>query len=207
MADSIDFNFQNGTLSYTPSGVVTGTVTATTLGSGPELQVARNGLINLGPYGILGTITFMTGAYVSGNGSSGSPFDWASGGSISVMAGPTAMVNGVSLMGDLLFSGSFTGPQIATITEPNATFTADFVGGSVNPALLTALGFSTSIGTVTGVMTENFVITSAAGAPITASLSSGDLTVSPTPEPGTLALLGSGLLGIAAIVRRKLVKV
>ena len=42
-ADSIDFNFQNGTLSYTPTGVVTGMVTATTLGSGPELQVARNG--------------------------------------------------------------------------------------------------------------------------------------------------------------------
>ena len=54
VADSVDFNFQNGTLSYTPTGVVTGTVTATTLGSGPELQLARNGATNLGPFTILG---------------------------------------------------------------------------------------------------------------------------------------------------------
>jgi hypothetical protein len=37
IADSIDFNFQSGTLSYTSTGVVPGT---------PELQVARKGTVS-----------------------------------------------------------------------------------------------------------------------------------------------------------------
>jgi hypothetical protein len=32
----------------------------------------------------------------------------------------------------------------------------------------------------------------------------GGVTTSPAPEPGTLTLLGSGLLGLAGLVRRKL---
>ena len=208
-ADSIDYNFQNGTLSYNTAGVVTGSVTASTSGSGPELQVARNGTTNLGPFSILGSLTFTTGAFVSGTGTTGSPYDWASGGSISVTAGSTALVNGMSVAGDTLFTGMFTGPQTAVVNGSNATFTADFVGGTGNSALLAALGFPTTNTALSGVMTENFVITSAAGAPITASLSSGDLTLTPspvpTPEAGTLAFLATGLLGLVGVTRRKLV--
>lgn len=108
VADSIDFNFQNGVPSYNSVGVVTGSVTATTLGSGSELSVARNGTMNLGPFVILGTFSFTTGAFVSGNGAASTPFTWSSGGNISVVAGATAMVNGSSLAGASLFTGTFT---------------------------------------------------------------------------------------------------
>lgn len=210
LADSIDFNFQDGVLSYNNVGVVTGSVTASMLGSGPELEVERNGTINIAPTAILGTFSFTTGSFVSGNGSVSTPFTWNAGGSISVSAGATAMVNGANLSGDSLFTGMFTGTQSATIgaSGQNATFTADFVGGDVNPALLAALGFPTTTTSVEGVLTENFVITSAPGASITASLSSGDLTMTPVsstvPEPGTFFLLGSGAFGIMGLLRRKI---
>lgn len=210
LADSIDFNFQDGVLSYNSVGVVTGSVTASMLGSGPELEVARNGTMNIAPTAILGTFSFTTGSFISGNGAASTPFTWNPGGSISVTAGATAMVNGTSLAGDSLFTGAFTGMESATIgtAGTNATFTADFVAGSLNPALLAALGFPTTTTSADGVLTMNFVITSAAGAPITASLSSGDLTMtpvgSPVPEPGTFLLLGSGAFGIAGLLRRKI---
>lgn len=210
LADSVDFNFQNGTLSNTSTGVVTGTVTATTLtGPGPQLQVARNGITNLGPFSILGMFTFTTGTFAGGTGTSTTPFEWNAGGAISVTAGTTAMVNGQNLASSTLFTGAFTGIQMAVIntTANNATFTADFVGGNVNAALLAALGFPSTTTGVNGVLTENFVITSLPGAPLTASLSSGDLTLTPmtstpTPEPGTLLLFGTGLFGVATLVRR-----
>lgn len=41
------------------------------------------------------------------------------------------------------------------------------------------------------------------GKSTTGSVSSGEI-ISPVPEPGTMALLGSGLLGFAGILRRKL---
>lgn len=210
LADSVDFNFQNGTLSNTSTGVVTGTVTATTLsGPGPQLQVARNGITNLGPFSILGTFTFTTGMFAGGTGTSTTPFEWNAGGSISVTSGATATINGHSITGATLFMGTFTGMQSAVINTSagNATFLADFVGGNVNAALLAALGFPSSTTGVDGVLTENFVITSPPGAPLTASLSSGDLTLTPmtstpTPEPGTLLLFGTGLFGVATLVRR-----
>ena len=210
VADSIDFNFQDGVLSYNNVGVVTGSVTASTLGSGPELEVARNGTTNIAPGPILGTFSFTTGSFVSGNGSASTPFTWNPGGSISVIAGATAMVNGSSVAGDTLFTGMFTGTESAEFGTlgTNATFTADFVGGNVDTALLAALGFPTTTTSVDGVLTMNFVITSAPGAPITASLSSGDLTMTPVgsavPEPGTFLLLGSGAFGIAGLLRRKI---
>jgi hypothetical protein len=38
----------------------------------------------------------------------------------------------------------------------------------------------------------------------TSTLGSGDTIITTVPEPGTLGLLGTGLFGLAGIVRKKL---
>jgi len=40
--------------------------------------------------------------------------------------------------------------------------------------------------------------------PISIMIAGGNTNLTPVPEPGTLGLLGTGLLGIAALVRQKL---
>lgn len=208
-ADGIDFNFQNGSIASTSTGVVTGTVTSTATSN--TLSVTRNitPTTSLGPFFFAGTFTFTTGAFAGGVGTQASPFTWGSGGTLSVTTGSSAQtINGASIpAGTLLFTGSFTGTETATFNDTIVLFNGPFVVGTVNSGLMTALGM-TGQTQFHGSLGSNFLITSfgSNGLPATANLSSGDLTITNTPEPGTLALFGSGLLGIAGIARRYLLK-
>ncbi len=78
-------------------------------------------------------------------------------------------------LGDTLFQGTFTSGTVNTISGTT------FVTGSLG-----ALGGTVQITLGTG----------------RAGTISGDTIV--TPEPGTLGLLGTGLVGLAGIVRRKM---
>lgn len=196
-ADAIDFNYLNGTITTGAGGVVTGTVNST-------VTVSRNGTTVLCCYTIPATFTFTTGTFIGGNGTTTTPYMWNAGGSITVTT-TGGMVNGVSLASSTLFSGAFAGPETAVVNGTTAGLNGMFVLGNINSALAAALNMPT--GAYSGIMQNNLSITSFVnGVPATASLASGDLTVTPTPEPGTLILFGSGLLGIAGIARRYLLK-
>jgi hypothetical protein len=88
---------------------------------------------------------------------------------------------------------SFTGGTLNIVNSSSATlFNGTFTSGTV----LVSGGLTTITGFVGGVAgTVQIALTSA-------GILSGDTIV--TPEPGTLGLLGTGLVGLAGMVRRKL---
>jgi hypothetical protein len=89
--------------------------------------------------------------------------------------------------------GAFTGGTLViTATGGNTLFSGSFTSGTV----VTANGVTVITGFLSCSGCGSVQIVSRAGG------LSGDTIV--TPEPGTLGLLGTGLVGLAGIVRRKL---
>jgi len=133
----------------------------------------------------LGSVSFTTGAFTSGDAQMGGTL--AAGGTFTITGnGTNGVANGV------IFSGTFTGA--------NTTWTlVTLANGTHNYTLTGAIADST--GRV-GATTQITVNTGKGFFNGTVGLSSGDSNLS-VPEPGTLGLLGTGLVGIAGLMRRK----
>jgi hypothetical protein len=134
----------------------------------------------------LGTMSFTTGALLS---TSGNTETFAGGGSFTITGnGTDGTPNGV------IFSGTFNGPvklmQFGAGTD-NSNFYVVVCEGSCS---LTGTWFNGQKATGGLYLSDfNGIVTASTG-----------FQQSAVPEPGTLSMLGTGLLGLGALVRRKL---
>jgi len=137
----------------------------------------------------LGSVSFSTGALTSGSLQMGGTF--AAGGWFTITGNGT---NGVP--NGTLFSGTFSGPVTWTLVT--------LANGTHNYTLMGSLsGTSVGGGSAVGVTVQLTINTGKGFFNGSTTISSGDTNVV-VPEPGSLGLLGTGLIGLAGVVRRKL---
>jgi PEP-CTERM motif len=182
-ANDVDFGNSGGTLAGNTSGLTL---------SGSELTQV-NGFNGMGLIqGSLGSVAFTTGSLMSGNITTGGVF--GPGGSFVITSNGTG-----GLPDGVIFQGTFTGN---TTWTPNGTVG---VSGTINYTLSGAISGTWYNGTkVSGGTAQLTVSTGPNGFQGSVSLASGNTDISVTPEPGTLGLLGTGLVGLAGVVRKRL---
>jgi hypothetical protein len=186
--------FASSTIDFSNSGgMISGSASGLSLSGSTLTQV--NGLFGSGLIQgtNLGSVSFTTGALTSGS-LSGGNMTFAGGGSFMITgSGSNGVPNGV------IFSGTFSGP--VTVVEnsgPNGTASYTLTG-SISGTFYNGFKTSGASGATSQITMYVHKGTLANGA----AVASGDTFVV-VPEPGTLSLFGTGLIGLAGLVRRKL---
>jgi PEP-CTERM motif len=170
---------------FADSNVDLTNVGGTLVGTSAGLTLTDSTLIHMnGTLGNLGTVEFATGALLSGTLQGNATFD--GGGSFTIVSN----TNGT------LFSGAFDGPVTWSLTT--------LANGTHNYTLTGAISGSWMGGaTVYGATSQLTINTGKGFFNGSTTIASGDTNIV-VPEPGSLTLMGTGLLGFAGVLRRKL---
>jgi hypothetical protein len=181
-ADTINLTNQFGTVTITNAGIVS---------QGSQLA-SFNG-ITAGPGHSLGTVSFSTGALSSGSIFGGGTFSSVGSSFVVIGVGNGGQPKGV------IFSGSFVGAIHWTIVGTQGNFGVTYqLSGTVQGVLFNG-HFVTGTVTQTIQTFKNQEVVDHKG-----NVMFGSLT--PVPEPGTLGLFGTGLVAMAGMFRRKLIR-
>jgi hypothetical protein len=188
-ASTIDFANQGGVLTGSTAGLVlSGSMLVGIDGAPP-------GLIT----GNLGTVNFNTGQLVSGSLQMGGTF--ANDGNFLITGNGTDNIpNGV------IFAGIFSGPvTFSLITLENGThnytMTGVLTGETFNGIAVDGATIQLSVNTGTGFFDGSGTLLSSGNTTIT-----GNGIKEVVPEPGSLSLMGTGIVALCGLVRRRLGK-
>lgn len=201
VADTVDFNFSGGSISGSSASGLTSTGSTLTLVD----TTPPPGSPNFS--GVLGSVSIATGALLTGSLAGGGTLAGGAGTSVVITANGTW---GSIPSGNVVYSGVFIGPLSWTFTGTSGgsfNYTLSGVAsGGFSPEFIAAVSFpgcTPCAGGIGFVVSFNVSSSTPFGDPGSGSVTGGNVDVTVVPEPGTLALFGTGLISVAGMLRRR----